>query len=242
MSPLRHARNDDLALRPAMGCQWSAARTRRPQLVECLDRPGHTFIPTAWAVGWATPPQHVQPAEWARRLRWVRGFAPYHSALDPRRALPPTGWLPCRPPRHSPSCSSDAEIAPLLDAARHLPSSPGLRAHSSVTVCGVLVVTGMRSRALVRRDHRDVALDSSLRPIRPPTLRTSRGLPLPRTTQQARSRSVGQRDRVSPLPQSPSLFVSEPGRRFPACTVRATCIQLSRPLGLRRPPERHGPR
>lgn len=92
MSPLRHALDDSLPLRQALGCKWSEARTRLPQCVEWLERQGHTCITTEWAVWWATQPQHVQPAAWARRLRWVRGFARYHSALDSRTAVPPTGW------------------------------------------------------------------------------------------------------------------------------------------------------
>jgi integrase/recombinase XerD len=242
MSPLRQALNDYLALRHAMGFELSEARTRLPQFVEFLERQGHTFITTEWAVCWATQPQHVQPAEWARRLRCVRGFARYHSALDPRSEIPPTGLLPYRPQRHTPYCYSDAEIAQLLDAARHLPSSTGLRAHTYVTVFGLLVVTGMRISELVRLDHSDVDLDSSLLTIRHTKFRQSRGLPLHRTTQQALSRYVGQRDRVYPMPQSPSFFVSEQGRRLAACTVRATLIPLSRQIGLRRPYESHGPR
>ena len=86
MSPLRQALNDDLALRQALGCKLSEARTQLPQLGEFLERPGHTCITTAWAVCWATQRQPVQPAEWARRLRGVRGFA-----RDPRSEIPPTG-------------------------------------------------------------------------------------------------------------------------------------------------------
>src|SRR5438132_9739885 len=102
MSPLRQALEDYLALRQALGCKLSEARTRLPQFVEFLERQGHTFITTEWAVCWATHPQHVQPAEWARRLRWVRRFARYHSALDSRTEVPPwirisNGILP--PPR-----------------------------------------------------------------------------------------------------------------------------------------------
>src|SRR5207237_571872 len=81
------------------------------------------------AVRWATQPHHVQPAEWARRLRWVRGFARYHHAIDARTEIPPTELLPYRPQRHAPSLSSDAEIAALREAASHLPSATALLAH-----------------------------------------------------------------------------------------------------------------
>jgi len=120
--------------------------------------------------------------------------------------------------------------------------SNGLRAHTYVTVFGWLVVTGMRISELVGLDSSDVDLQSSLLTIRHTKFRKSRCLPLHRTTQQALSRYVGQRDRVYPIPQSPSFFVSEQGRRLPACTVRATFIQLSRQIGWRRPRDSHGPR
>lgn len=242
MSPLRQALADSLALRQAMGCTWSEARTQLPQFVEFLERQGQTFITTEWAVCWATKPQHVHPAAWARRLRWVRGFARYHSALDPRTEVPPTGLLPYRPQRHSPYGYSDAAIVQLLDAARHLPSATGLRAPTYATVFGLLVVTGMRISELGRRDNSDVDLASNLLTMRHSKCRKSRCLPLPRTTQQALARYVGQRDRGYPLPQSPSFFVSEQGRRLPSCMVRATCIQLSRQIGVRSPRESHGPR
>src|SRR5713101_7798496 len=144
-----------------------------------------------------------------------------------------------------PECPTRAlldKVAQLLDAARHLPSSTGLRAHTYDTVFGLLVVTGMRISELVRLDHSDVDLASSLLTIRHTKFRTSRCLPLHRTTQQALSWYVGQRDRVYPLPQSPSFFVSEHGRRLTTWAVRATFIQLSRQIGLRSPHDSHGPR
>ena len=75
MSLLRHALDDYLALRQAMGFKLSEARTLLPQFIEFLDQHGLTFITTDWAVRWATQPRHVQPALWARRLGCVRGFA-----------------------------------------------------------------------------------------------------------------------------------------------------------------------
>ena len=50
------------------------------------------------------------------------------------------------------------------------------------------------------------------------------------------------RDRVYPIPKSPSFFVSEQGTRLPHCTVRATLVRLSRQIGLRGPHDSHGPR
>jgi len=89
MKPLRHALEDYLTLRQAMGCTLSEARTLLPQFVDFLDHQGAPFITTEWAMEWATQPRHIQPAGWASRLRSVRGCARYHIAIDPRTASSP---------------------------------------------------------------------------------------------------------------------------------------------------------
>ena len=64
---------------------------------------------------------------WARRLSYVRMFARYRSAEDPRTQIPPAGLLPYRPKRARPYLYSDKEIKDLLYVALQLPSNEGLR-------------------------------------------------------------------------------------------------------------------
>jgi integrase/recombinase XerD len=242
MKTLPQALEDYLALRRAMGFKLSEAGILLPQFVASLAQRGHTFITTAEAVAWAIQPQHVQPAEWARRLRWVRGFARYHHAIDPRTEIPPPALLPYRPQRRAPYLYSEAEITQLLAAASRFPSTLGLRASTYPTVFGLLVVTGMRISELVGLDNDDVDLAGGWLTIRHSKFRKSRWLPLHRTTQQALQQYVTRRNHVHPRPQTPSFFVSEQGTRLLACTVRATFVQLSRQIGLRSPRDSHGPR
>jgi integrase/recombinase XerD len=242
MKTLPQALEDSLALRRAMGCTLAEAGTVLPQFVAFLVQRGHTFITTAEAVAWATQPQHVQPAAWARRLRWVRGFARSHHAIEPRTEIPPPALLPYRPQRRTPYLYSEAEIAQLLAAARRLPSALGLRAATYTPVFGFLVVTGRRISALVGLDNNDGDGASGWRTIRHSKLRKSRCLPLHRTTQQALERYVAQRNRGHPFPRTPSFFVSEQGTRLLACTVRATFVQLTHQIGLRSPGDKQGPR
>jgi integrase/recombinase XerD len=242
MSALRQALDDYLALRHAMGFKMREARRLLPHFIACLDRQGTVFITTDGAVRWATQPPHVQPAEWARRLRLVRGFAQYHSTLDPRTEIPPPEVLPYRHPRRAPYLYSEAAIARLLAAARHLPSATGLRAHTYVTVFGLLAVTGMRISELVALENDDVDLGDGLLTIRHSKFGKSRCLPLHPTTRQALCGYVGLRDRVYPIPNSRSFFVSEQGTRLSSWAVRATFVQLSRQIGLRGPTASQGPR
>lgn len=242
MSTLRQALRDYLALRQAMGFKMHDAHRVLSQFVDFLNSQGATFITTQWAVCWATQLRHVQPAEWARRLRLVRGFAQYQYAIDPRTEIPPPELLPYRPQRHTPYLYSDAEIAQLIEAASHLPSATGLRACTYVTVFGLLAVSGMRISELLALDRDDVDLKEGLLTIRHTKFRKSRCLPLHPTTQQALHRYGHRRDQVYAIPQSPSFFVSEKGSRLTGWAVRYTFLKLSRQIGLRGPTDSHGPR
>lgn len=150
--------------------------------------------------------------------------------------------LPYRHLRRSPYRSSEAESAQLLAAARHLPSATGLRAHTSATACGWRAVTGMRISARVALDNDDVDRGDGLLTLRHTTCGQSRCLPLHPTTRPALCGSGHRRDRVSPIPNRPSCFVSAQGTRVTHGTVRATCVQRSRQIGVRAPTDSHGPR
>jgi integrase len=109
-----------------------------------LQQRGVSVISSRVALDWAQQPSTVQPAEWARRLSMVRGFARYRSATDPRTEVPPTGLLPYRPKRARPYLYSDAEIRALLRAALKVPSHGGLRPWTFYCLFGLLSVTGLR--------------------------------------------------------------------------------------------------
>jgi integrase len=214
MNTLRQALNEYLALRQAMGFKLHEESRLLPRFIDFLDAHGETFITTDLAVRWATQCRTTQPAEWARRLRFVRIFARYRSATDPRTQIPPTGLLPYR--------------------AR--------RAHTYVTALGLLAVTGMRISELVALDNDDVDLAYGQLTIRDAKFGKSRWLPLHSSTQQALQRYVQRRDQQYPSPCSSSFFVSEQGTRLTSCRVRATFVQLSRQIGLRGLTDSHGPR
>ena len=173
-----------------MGFTLHEARRLFPQLVAFLERPGAASSTTDRAVRWATHPRHVQPAEWARRLRLVRGFAQYRSAVDPHTEIPPPDRLPYRPQRRAPYVYSEAEIAQLMEAASHLPSPTGLRAHPYATALGWLAVTGMRISELVALENDDIDRTDGLLTLRQTKFGKSRCLPRHPTTQQALWRYV----------------------------------------------------
>lgn len=242
MNTLRQAVDEYLALRQAMGFKLYEESRLLPRYIDFLEDQGEVFITTDLAVRWATECRAAQPAEWARRLRFVRVFARYRSATDPRTQIPPTGLLPYHARRAEPYIYNDDEIIRLLQAAGQLYSPTGLRAHTYVTALGLLAVTGMRISELVALDNEDIDLAQGQLTVRDAKFGKSRWLPLHPTTQQALQRYVQRRDQHYPIPCSSGFFVSEQGTRLTTCTVRATFVQLSRQIGLRGPTDSHGPR
>jgi integrase/recombinase XerD len=242
MNTLPQALDEYLALRQAMGFQVRDARSLLGRFIAFLEQQEATYITHELAVHWATEPRAVQPAEWARRLSLVRGFARYRSATDPRTQIPSMGVLPYQPQRASPYLYSDAEIRQLLQAAAHLPSPTGLRAQTYVAAFGLLAVTGMRVGELVGLDNTDVDLTRGHLTIRHGKFGKSRLLPLHPTTREALRHYVVERDRRYPIPQTPSFLVSEQGTRLSNWALRRTFVTLSRQIGLRGPADSHGPR
>ena len=89
MNTLREALTEYLQLRRSLGFKLQDAGLQLPRFVTFLEERGSTIITTDLAMAWAQQPQSVQPAEWARRLGYVRGFARHRCATDMRTEVPP---------------------------------------------------------------------------------------------------------------------------------------------------------
>ena len=117
MNTLRQAVQEYLNLRRSLGFKLQDAGKGLLDFVTFMERHRASYITQALALAWAQQPANVQPAHWAQRLSFVRGFARHRSATDPRTQIPPSGLLPFRPKRARPYLYSDDEIRSLLRAA-----------------------------------------------------------------------------------------------------------------------------
>src|SRR6266567_9419735 len=75
MNTLREALQDYLAMRRALGFKLHDAGVGLQDFVSFLERKRTSYITTRVALEWAQRPATVQPAHWAQRLTFVRGFA-----------------------------------------------------------------------------------------------------------------------------------------------------------------------
>jgi integrase len=228
-------------LRRALGFRLAEAPMLR-NFARYLKQEGASYITTRLAVLWAKQPALVRPAHWAYRLRVVRQFARHLSPLDPRTEVPPAGLLPFRTRRPEPYLYTDAEVQQLLDAARRLPSTTGLRAATYSTLIGLFAVTGLRSSEALALDDRDVDFREGVLTIRDTKYRKSRLVPLHPSSVRALRRYQQARARVFRHRMTEAFFVGQGGRRLLQDTVEDRFRKLCRQAGVGGAADRREPR
>lgn len=245
MNTLRQALHDYLQLRRSLGFKLHDAGLQLPRFMHFMEQRQASCITARLALEWAQQSATVQPAEWARRLGFVRGFARYRSATDPATEIPASGLLPHRSTRARPYLYSEHEIEQLLDAALRLPIAwprTPLRPHLYHCLFGLLSVTGLRIGEALHLRVIDVDTDQALLTIRGAKLGRERLVPLHASTCTVLAGYLEQRKQVFGDRASPYLFVSNRGNRLDGGDVHRTFYALSRQVGLRGPDDSSGPR
>jgi len=239
---LRRAVENYLTMRRSLGFKLRDMGHNLHHFVSFMEQQGASVITVELALRWAKQPQDVQPAHWAARLGFVRSFARYCSAIDPRTEIPPMGLLPHRAKRAKPYIYSNEEIERLLNAAKNLPPSTSLRPWTYYTLFGLLAATGMRISEVIHLEYGDVDLDQMLLTIRLTKFNKSRLIPLHPTTVKKIKLYLQRRDQLYPSPPTSHFFLSNQGTPLTDCTVRWTFVKLSHQIGLRKVGDRFGPR
>ncbi|HYA44363.1 MAG TPA: tyrosine-type recombinase/integrase [Acidimicrobiales bacterium] len=242
MTRWRPAVEEYLQLRQDLGFKLHEARRTLQAFAAFLDQRRVAHLTIALALEWAQANPAVRPAEWARRLTFIRGFARHWSAQDPHTEVPPGGLLPYRPRRARPYLYTDAEVRRLLDAALQLPPAHGLRGPTYHALLGLLAVTGLRIGEALRLHPTDVDLAAGVLTIHGATFGKMRLVPIHPSTQRVLARYAARRDRALAGRPAVSFFVSDRGNRLDRSQVHRTFCAVSRQVGLRDATARHGPR
>jgi integrase len=232
MSAMRDALRDYLTMRRALGFKLISDGTGLLSFVAFLEQAQAEYISTAFALAWAQIPTSVQPARWAVRLGFVRGFARYCSAIDPRTEIPPVGLLPFEYQRRAPYFFSDKHIEALLLAALALPAKDGMANHTYHCLLGLLSVTGLRISEAVNLTLDDVDLVDGILTIRSSKFGRSRMVPLHFSTVTALADYRERRDRFLAGRQVPHWFVNRRGMQVRCDTVDGMFRRLVDGLGL----------
>ena len=243
MKPLTKAVEDYLALRRSLGFKLRSAGAALMNFASFMERHQAMSITTRLALEWAQQPPNVQPAHWAQRLSFVRGFARHHLAADPSTEVPPAGLLPYRPARARPYLYSHDEVRRLLEQALQLPDgSAGLRPWTYYALLGLLSVTGLRVGEALRLRLDDVDLATGVLIVRGTKFGKSRLVPIHASTRDVLADYLVRRTRQLCGRNAAHFFVTRTGHALDGGDVRRTFYCLSRQVGLRGQDASHGPR
>jgi integrase/recombinase XerD len=245
MKTLHEALQDYLALRRGLGFKMRDAGKVLPRFVTFMEEREALHITTRLALEWVQQAKTVQPAERARRLCFIRGFARYRGATDPLTEVPSPELMPYRSTRARPYLYTEQEVQGLLDAALQLPTawpSTPLRPWVFHCLLGLLSVSGLRISEALDLKVDDVDLDQGVLTIRAAKFGRSRLVPLHPSTRTVLVDYLQRRKQFVEQRRSDYVFVSNRGTRLDVARVHRAFYSLSRQTGLRAPGARNGPR
>jgi integrase/recombinase XerD len=246
MNTLRQAVQEYLNMRRGLGFKLREAGKGLLDFVTFMEQKRASYITQSLALAWAQLPVNVQPAQWARRLSFVRGFALHRSATDLRTQIPAQGLLPFQPKRARPYLYSDDEIRRLLRAALDMRcryERGELLPWTYHCLFGLLSVSGLRLGEARNLELQDVDLKAGVLTIRGTKFGKSRLVPLHASTCKVLADYIARRQRHwAARPVSSYLFVSSRGNRLDGGEIHRTFYALSRQTGLRGAADSHGPR
>jgi integrase/recombinase XerD len=242
MSTLRQALNEYLEMRRALGYKLYRDGLALAHFVSFLTEQKQDYITVKHSLEWAQQPPQAQPATWAARLKYVRVFAQYVSATDPRTEIPSSLLLPYKPKRRRPYIYSESEIRRLLTAALKLPTEHAIKKQTYHHLLGLLAVSGMRISEALNLKVTNVDLSAGILTIEGSKLGKSRLIPLHPSSRAALAKYALCRNEFLDGREATHFFVNMVGKRLDEGTVRRTFYWLSREIGIRGSASSHGPR
>jgi integrase/recombinase XerD len=249
MNTLRQSIEEYLAMRRSLGFKLREAGTGLLDFAAFMERRRASYVTQALALAWAQKPTNAQPAHWASRLCYIRQFARYRSATDPRTQIPALGLLPFKPKRAKPYLYSNTEIGQLLQATLNMPLSPKHRGPCAllpwVYYClfGLLSVSGLRLGEARNLELKDVDLKAGVLTIRGSKFGKDRWVSVHASTCKVLAGYIARRQRHwAGRPVSSYLFVSSWGNRLDTGSIHRAFYAASRQIGLRGACDSHGPR
>lgn len=243
MRSLQTSVQDYLAMRRALGFKLQRHEAHLQDFVGFMQRHRAQHVTGKWMVRWVRENPSTDPSYQGLRFGAIRGFAIYHSTVDPRTEVPPTDLMPRTHGRNRFYLYSDEEVQRLLaETLKHRVGATSMSRWVRYTLYGLLSVTGLRIGEALRLNLGDVDLDQGILTIRDSKFGKSRLVPLHPTTRTALRRYLQRRNDYFNRRDIEPFFVSRHGTRMRHNDAWKSLVRLSRKIGLRGPSDRRGPR
>jgi integrase/recombinase XerD len=241
MNTLREAVTDYLAMRRGLGFKLYYIDKALFRFVSFMESRGASYITSRLALEW-TQQSDCSCEHWARRLSWVRGFASYRSATDPRTEILPTGLWGFVKRRARPYLYTKHELKRLLQAAQQLKSCSIMKGRTYNCLFGLLAVSGMRIGEALNLSVKDVDLTFGIVTVKGSKFGQSRLVPLHASSCKVLSDYKKRRDKFLGDRPCEYFFISNIGKQLRGNTVRKVFIVLCKTIGLDRTDPKTAPR
>lgn len=238
MTSMRTRAEEYLAMRRSLGYKLACHGRLLLGFAGQMDQAGQEHVTTVAALAWATQ-TNASPVTRRMRLSAVRCFARHLKTLDPASEVPPDGLLAGPRQRPVPYLYSAGEISALVHAAETL--NRPLAAATYQALISLLAVSGLRINEAVTLQRSDVDLDAGVLRVTGKSGKV-RLVPLHSTTTAMLRSYATRRDRLCPIPQGTSFFITCTGRPVHPNLARKTFWKLLDRAGIETPPGRHRPR
>lgn len=232
MNTLRESLRDYLEMRRALGYKLRTPGASLVAFVGFMDEAQHEYITVDVAKSWAELPTSVHPAQWERRLSYVRSFARYCVAMDPRTEVPPQRVFPSAYTRPTPFLFTNEDIRCLLHAAMQLQGGSGFFGLTICCLLGLLSVTGLRISEALGLTMDDVDLAAGTLLVRSSKFGKSRLVPLHESTIKVLAGYQRRREQLLARRRVVHWFINARGVRMGYDHVHDTFQQLSQKIGL----------
>ncbi len=243
MKSLQSSVQDYLAMRRALGFKLQRHEAHLRDFVAFMQRHRARRVTGKWMVRWVRENPSTDPSYQGLRFGAIRGFAIYHSTVDPRTEVPPADLMPRTHGRNRFYLYSDEEVQRLLaETLKHRVGATSISRWVRYTLYGLLSVTGLRIGEALRLNLGDVDFDQGILTIRDSKFGKSRLVPLHPTTRIALRRYLQRRNDYFKRRDIEPFFVSRHGTRMRHNDAWKSLVRLSRKIGLRDPSDRRGPR
>lgn len=168
-----------LIYRRRHGFNLSCDETQLTSFARFADQLGTAeYLSVALAIEWAQRSNRRSSLTWGRRIDVLRGFARYCQLLDPRTEVPPQGLFGPTHRRLVPHIYTEPELIELLESAKGLAPSGGMRPATCSCIFGLLASCGLRIAEALALSRNDVDLDAGVLHIRDAKFHQQRLVPL----------------------------------------------------------------
>jgi integrase len=208
-----------LGYRHALGYQMDKEGQRLRCFARFADAAGHKGpLTVEIALTWARLPAQSARLNQARRLEVVRTLARYLAAREPGTEVPPRDLLGPAHARRPPFIYSEEDITALIQAARALSPTDGLRPATYATLIGLLACTGLRIGEALALRADDINWSTAVLNVRKGKFHKARLVPVHASAVAPLRSYASARDRQHPPLAEGTFFVGAGGRplRYPA--------------------------